>query len=133
MISVFSGPCEAAREEAYAGDHEPSLRAGDSRLEVFGQASVASEPSESAFDHPAFGLRLECPDPFGSGDDLDRPAAERRHRVAKLVAAVDAVGEDMLQRREGLSQCGKQRHGAVIVLDIGRVHQKGRAESPAYR
>src|SRR5712675_391488 len=104
MISIFSGPCEPAREEAYAGDHEPRLGAGDGGLEVLGQASVASEPGESAFDHPAFGFGLECPDPFGSGDDLDRPAPERSHSVAKLVAAVDAVGEDMLQRRKGLSQ-----------------------------
>src|SRR5215210_6557506 len=97
MISVFSGHCETAREKADAGDQEPGLGAGDGRLEVFGEAAVASEPGEGAFDHPAFGLGFERADSFGPGDDLDRPSAKFGDRVAKLVAAVDAVGEDVPQ------------------------------------
>ena len=46
MISVFSGACEAAREKADAGEQDPGLGIGDARLEVFGEAAVASEPGE---------------------------------------------------------------------------------------
>ena len=76
MISMFSGPCEASGEQANAGDHEPGLGAGDGFLEVLGEASVASEPGEGAFDDPAFGFRLEDTDPLGTSDDLDGPFAE---------------------------------------------------------
>src|SRR3954452_23376529 len=97
MISLFSGPCEASGEQANAGDHEPCFGAGDGPLEVLGKAAVTSEPGEGAFDDPAFGFGLECPNLLGSGDDLDRPFAEFGDRVAKLVATVDAVGEDVPQ------------------------------------
>src|SRR2546430_5244975 len=76
MISVFSGSCEAAGQEADAGDQAPGMGAGDGRLEVFGETAIASKPGEGAFDHPAFWFRLECADVLGSGDDLDCPAAE---------------------------------------------------------
>ena len=125
MISMFSGSCETAREKADAGDQEPRLGAGDGFLEVLGEAAVASEPSKGAFDDPAFGFGLECADPLGPGDNLDCPPAKFGDRVAQLVAAVDAIGEDVAQLREGCSQRGEQRHRAVIVLDVGRVHQHG--------
>src|SRR3979411_2376122 len=124
MISVFSGSCETAREPADVGDQEPSLGAGGGSLEVLGEAAVASEPGEGALDHPALWLWLECPDLLGSGDDLDRPPAKLSDCVAEFVAAVDAVGEDMPQLWEGCSQRSKQRHRAVIILDICGVHQE---------
>src|SRR3954462_15552827 len=56
----FEAPCETSGEESDAGDQEPSFGAGDGCLVVLGEAAVASEPSVSAFDDPAFALRLEC-------------------------------------------------------------------------
>src|SRR5207248_3488850 len=97
MIRMFSGPCETAGEQADAGDEEPGLGARGGGLEVLGEAAVAPDPSEGAFDDPAFGLGLEGPNLLGTSDDLDRPPAELGDRVAKLVATVDAVGEDVLQ------------------------------------
>src|SRR5947208_583953 len=76
MIPVISSPCEAAREQADACHHDPRLGAGDACLEVLGKATVASEPSEGAFDHPSSRLWLEGPEGLGSGDDLDRPPAQ---------------------------------------------------------
>src|SRR3954471_5334797 len=58
----FEAPCETSGEESDAGDQEPSFGAGDGCLVVLGEAAVASEPSVSAFDDPAFALRLECSD-----------------------------------------------------------------------
>ncbi len=80
-------------------------------------------------DDPAFGFRLEGTDPLGTGDDFDGPFAECGDRVAQLVAAVDAIGEDVPQFRERSPQRGEQRHRAVIVLDVGRVHQESEQEA----
>src|SRR5207302_9782663 len=53
------------------------------------------------------------------------PSAECRDRVAQPFAAIDAVGEDMPQPGEALPQRTKQRDRAVIVLDVGAMHQDG--------
>ena len=105
MISIFSGSRETSGENADTGDKEPSLSAFDCSFEVFGEATIASEPSKGAFDDPALGLGLEVPDPLGSGDDLDPPPAELCRSLAKLIAAVDPIAEDVAQLRE----CGPQR------------------------
>src|SRR3990172_1634719 len=104
MISVISGPCETSGEKANAGDEEPSLGAGDGGFEILGEAAVASEPGEGAFDDPAFGLGLERADLLGTGDNLDRPFAEFGNRVAELGAAVDAVGQKVAHPWEGMPQ-----------------------------
>src|SRR5947207_7690807 len=128
MICAFSGSCETAGKQPNAGDQEPCFGAGNAGFEVLGEAAIASEPGEGAFDDPAFRLRLKGSDLLGTSDDLDRPPAELGDRVAKLVATVDAVGEDMLQLGKAASQRREQRHRAVIVLDIGSVHQQSEQE-----
>src|SRR5437870_4135136 len=67
VIPMFPGLCETAGEEADAGDQDPGLGAGDGRLEVLGQAAVAAEPGESAFDHPSLWLGFEGADTLGAG------------------------------------------------------------------
>src|SRR5437899_10022876 len=76
VMPMISGPCETARKHADAGDRDPGLGAGDGRLEVFGEAAVASEPGEGSFDYPSFWLRLEGSDTLASRDDLDRPFSQ---------------------------------------------------------
>jgi hypothetical protein len=75
FVSIFSGSGEASREESNASDHDPGFRAFDGGLKVFCQAAVAPEPGEGSFDHPAFGLGLECADGLRAVDDLNRPLA----------------------------------------------------------
>src|SRR3989454_8336825 len=106
---MFSGPSETAREDADAGDQDPSLGAGDGRLEVLGEAAVTSEPGEGAFDHPSLGLGFEGADTLRSRDNLDRPLARIGERVEQLLAAVDAIGEDMAQLGEPSSKRSEQR------------------------
>src|SRR5207302_4660202 len=48
--------------------------------------------------------------------------------VAQLVAAIDAVGEDMAQLGEGLPQRAQQGNRAVRILDVGFVHAHGEQE-----
>ena len=42
-----------AREQLHRSEREPDLTAGDGGLKVFGEATVAAEPSEGSFDHLA--------------------------------------------------------------------------------
>jgi hypothetical protein len=51
---------QSPNEELDASEVEPSLGTGDRSLKVFGQAAVAIEPSESAFDHPPAGKHDEA-------------------------------------------------------------------------
>src|SRR5262249_20909469 len=97
MIAMISSPCEAAREQADACHHDPRLGAGDTRLEVLGEATVASKPSEGAFDHPSSRLSLEGSEGLGSSDNLDRPATQVGDCIQQLWSAIDAIGEDMAQ------------------------------------
>src|SRR5215211_5631196 len=95
LISTFSASGETAHEEADAGDHDPGFGAGDGGLEVFCQAAVASKPGEAALNDPAFWLGSERANGLRSGDDFDRPFAQTGECIEELVAAVDAVGEDV--------------------------------------
>src|SRR3990170_875282 len=129
MICGFSSSCEAAGQQLYAGDHEPGFAASDSSFEVFGQSSIASEPSEGSLDHPTFGLGLECADALGACDDLDRPATGVGKCIQQFLAAVDAIGKDVTQLGEHSTERGEQRDGPVVVLDVGwkDLHRQWRA------
>src|SRR3954454_847421 len=130
MILGISSSCEAAGEELDAGDHEPSLGAGDGGFEVLGQATVAPEPGEGALNHPSPRLGFESSDTMSSCDDLDGPFAEIGDRIEQFIASVDAVGEDVPQLGEAAAQRFEQWHGAMVVLHIGRVHES--REQPTF-
>src|SRR5918995_6453500 len=123
MISMISGPCEAAREQSNAGDHDPGLGAGDGGLEVLRQTSVASEPGEGAFDDPAARLGLEGADCLRSCDDFDRPRAQVREGIEQLLTTIDTIGEDVAQLRKAATERSQHRNGAVIILNVGRVYE----------
>ena len=68
MNRVFSGSCEAAREELDAGEEDPGLGGLDGRLEVHGQPPVSIEPGERVLDDPSAGQELEARPPIvGTG------------------------------------------------------------------
>src|ERR1051325_6603285 len=100
MILIISSPCETTGEQSNARDHDPSLGAGDGGLEVLGETTVTSEPSEGTFNHPAAWLWLEGSDALRPSDDLDCPLAQVSERTQQLRSAVDAIGEDVAQVRE---------------------------------
>jgi len=96
-----SSSCEAAGEQAQVGEEEPSGGTGDGCLEVFGEATAAAEASKGALDDPSPGQKLEAFDAWRALDDLDGPGAAIGDGVAQLFAAIDAVGEDVMQPGEG--------------------------------
>src|SRR6202008_2679193 len=96
-----SSPGETARQDAYAGDHDPCLPPLDCLLEVFGKPTVSPEPSECPLDHPSPRLGLEGADALAPRDDLDRPPPDLGDRVQQFGAAVDAIGEQVPQSAKG--------------------------------
>src|SRR4051794_20044641 len=91
----MSSSCEAAGKELDTGNHQPCFGAGNGRLEVLGEAPVASKPGEGALHHPSAWLGLEGSDTLGSCDDLDGPFAEVGDRVEQLFSPVNTVGDDV--------------------------------------
>src|SRR6516164_964634 len=129
MIPVTSRPCESTREEADAGGHDPGFGAGEGCFEILGETPVAAEPSKGALDHPAAWLSSEGSDRLGSGNDLNRPFAEVSNSIEQFVAAIDAIGEDVAQLGEASAERSQQRHCAVIVLNVGSVHDQSEQRS----
>src|SRR5262245_52625261 len=125
MMPDFSSPCETPGKEADAGDHDPSVSAGDGGFEILGKATVASEPGEGAFDHPAAWLWLEGSDALRARDNLDRPLAQVSERTEQLWSTIDAISKDVAQVREAAPERAQQWHGTVDVLHVGRMHQQG--------
>ena len=73
---------------------------GSGSFEVLGKATAPAAPGKSAFDDPAPRQELEAFDAMRSLDDLNRPWPAMRQCVLKLIAAVDAIGKDVLQLGE---------------------------------
>ena len=121
MNRVFSGSCEAAREELDAGEEDPGLGGLDGRLEVLGQPPVSIEPGERALDDPSAGQELEALHARGTVDDLQRPAADPLQCALELGPGIGAVGEDVAQAGKVAGDGGEHRRRAVAVLDLGAV------------
>ena len=111
---------QSPNEELDASEVEPSLGTGDRSLKVFGQAAVAIEPSESAFDHPPAGKHDEAGSV--SFDDLDRPAAELGESLRQFVAGIGTIGEEVAQPGEEIVNGFDDERGAIAVLNIGGVN-----------
>src|SRR4029453_11442818 len=116
MNHVRSVFCETAGEEAHIGEQHPGSGAGGGCLEIFGKAATAAEPGESALHHPAPRQQLKTLNAGWTLDDLDGPWSAIGDRGEQLFAAVDAVGEDMVELGKGLPQRAQQRHRTVRVL-----------------
>src|SRR5260370_32338984 len=123
-----SGSCKAAGEEPQIGQEDPRGGAGDGGLEVLGETSAATEPSQAALHHPPPGQELEAFDAGRAVNAFDRPRAAIGDGVEQLVAAIDAVGEDMAQLGEGLPQRAQQGNRTMRILDAGFVHAHGEQE-----
>src|SRR5581483_12391855 len=52
----------------------------------------------------------------------DRPGTAISNRGKQLLAAVDAIGEDMPKPGKALPQRAQQRHRAMRILDVGWMH-----------
>src|SRR2546425_10300546 len=119
MNVLGSSPCKAAEGQAQVGEDQPGGGTRDGCLEVLAESRSAAEPGKATLNHPSPRQELEAFDAGGALDDLDRPRAAIGERGEQLRAAVDAVGEDMVQAGKSSAQRAQERHGAGRGLNVG--------------
>src|ERR1035437_9364960 len=126
-----SDPGEAAGHQLDAGDVKPSHCAFYGCLEILGQASVAVQPGEGAFDHPPPGQEYKALGSIRPFDDLDGPCAEVRQGMPQLVSGVAAISKDMAQPGKSTANARQQTWRAITILHVGRVD--GGSNQQSYR
>src|SRR6266700_7690518 len=100
-----SSSCKSAGEEPQVGQEDPRGGAGNGGLEVLGETSAATEPSQAALHHPPPGQELEAFDAWRPLDDFDRPRSAIGESAEQLRTAIGTVGENMAQ----IGKCVAQR------------------------
>ncbi len=64
-------------------------------FEVHGEATVAAEPCQGAFDDPAARQDFKVLGGIGSLDDLDSSFADAAPRLAQFVTTIAVIGEQV--------------------------------------
>ena len=92
-------------------------------LPILSEPAAAIEPSDGAFDDPAFGNDLEADCGIGPLDDFNfERRADFQYGVGEPRSLIAAVGEQLLQEREHAEQGREDEDTAVAILDVGRMH-----------
>lgn len=91
-------------------------------LKIFGETTIASEPGEGAFDHPAAWQHGEpfyvvCP-----LHDLDPQTRDLGDRDIDLMGVVDAIRPDQFEPRKAMAYPIDHQHRAITILDVRRMH-----------
>src|ERR1700729_174389 len=86
-------------------------------FEVLGEAAVAPEPGQEAFDHPAPGMHGKADLASLLAHDLDDDSGRGRHSVG----GIGAIGEDPLDEGVQRARSLQQGNGAIAILDRGRM------------
>ena len=91
---------------------------------ILGQSAAPVEPSDRAFDDPAFGEHDELLDAIGSLDDFGfQIGQDCGQRAVEDRSLVGAVGEQFRQEGKQAEQDRKQRDAAVAILNVGGSHE----------
>lgn len=87
---------------------------------VLSQTAITSQPSKGALDHPATGQHTEA---FLIGRLLNNLKRQALFGLGPLnqLAAVAAIGPDMLQTRKGALAALQNELGAIAILNTGRM------------
>ena len=115
---------EPSDEKLHTAEEEPCLGGQQGGFEVLGEAAVAVEPSQGAFDHPASGQRFETLRAVRAFDDVQGPLPTAFQRRLELGTRIGAVGEDMAQPGEAMADGSEEVGRAVAVLDVGGMNPR---------
>jgi len=99
---------DASDEQAAERDVDHLLGDVETALVVAHEATIAGEPPEGAFDHPAARDDLEAELAVGPPDDLD-DEVEEGSLVEQVAAVIGAVGEEVLDLRPALADRRQDR------------------------
>jgi hypothetical protein len=119
------GITEFAYHQANRREVDESQRIPNPILKILGQATIAIEPRERAFDEPAFGQSDEAFHLLMSCDDCSgKLRSHFRHALSKLRPSIGPIGEQFGQPRKTLGQRREQRNPAVPILNVCRMHER---------
>jgi hypothetical protein len=90
-------------------------------LVVFAQPTSVAEPSERAFNNPAFGKNLKTGLPFELSDDLQDPTTPPPQPLHEL-PGITTVRPIQLHRRKQCRRLEKQQFGPIPILDCRGMH-----------
>jgi len=115
-------PGQAFEHEADHGEADEGDDRSRVALEIAGEATVSTDPGESAFDDPALGQNEESVR-VGSRDDRELPRARRFDGGSRLRAPIARVGENGLDERKAPARLAKNQARPVAILNAGGVNR----------
>lgn len=117
------------------GDGGPRGGAFDRFLPVLGETAAASQPCECALDHPAAGQQHEALGGIAAVDDFEGPTPVFAQRLPEFVPCISAIGEQVPQPGEPITDRLDQIDRPVAVLDAGCVdrHEQHQPEGKPVR
>lgn len=108
----------------YGGEREKGGGGLEEVLVVFGEATVASEPRECAFDDPSPWLDLEALRIVGATHDLEGEDRDAGQGGCDLASVVGSVGPDQVEPGEAAADAVQHERRSVSVLDAGGMDDK---------
>ena len=119
--------CESFNQQADHGELDHGLGLTRVDLVVTVQSSAIGQPSEGAFDDPAFGQHNELTG-LVALDDFDDPA---EHALCPLdeLAGVAAIDVDFLEMADDAKQTNQYGTCAGTILDAGRMDDDRKDET----
>jgi hypothetical protein len=112
---VITEACDSSGDLVDGCDEEPGGSAFEGSLEVLGETAVPVEPSDCTLDNPPARQQLEALGGVGSFDDFERPSADFGECSAQFFPGIAAIGEDVAQPREAVSNAGEDIGCAVAI------------------
>jgi hypothetical protein len=92
-------------------------------LPILGEPPTTIEPSERAFDDPAFWQDYKSVRAIGTFDDLHRQMrANLGQSGGEFRPLIAGIGEQLLQKRIHPEQGGHDENATVAILNVGRMH-----------
>ena len=119
---LISSSCEPAREGSDVGDEAPRPRRWRWLLRSPWRACGIDRATRTCVRPPIGGEAPQSRGFVGTFDDFDVPSSKFGQRIAKLVAGIAAIGEDMTQPRIERAAIDDRTDGAVAILDVGGVN-----------
>ena len=114
-------PGQASEHDADHGETDEGGGGSRVALEVAREASVVADPSERAFDDPAFGQHDELVQ-FVAFDDFYDPATRDGGGSRQARPLIAGIGEDALDKgKEATGALIENECCAIAILHVGRM------------
>ena len=120
---------ESSRHEIDHAEMDDGFARFGRAFVVFAVSPIAGQPSERAFDDPAFGQDDKSFHRDGSQHRLQHPAEGLADPLGQTIAAIRRVRKEHLQPAESGLQPDQGQPGSIVILPVGPVNDHGEHQS----